>query len=198
MKNFKNKIIAIFFVALHCALIQSHDLLLEVKGAYFLSSDETFRNIYDNGCGEFGLEFTGNITEHVYGFLSVDFFNKTGATPTFETTSKFNATAFGIGLKYFIPCDHVDFYFGLGAQPTYLKTVDSSPFVPNDTSAWSFGGIGKFGAIIDLSHSLFLDLFIDYSFVTFDFSSPIGAPVQRHNAHLNGALFGVGFGYRFN
>jgi len=201
MKLFKSIMIASFLVCTPAILIQAHDVLLEVKGAYFMSADQTFKSVFDNGCGEFGLELTSKFFGDVYGFLSADFFNKTGETVTFDTPSTFQSTNLAVGLKYFIPvdCEHVDFYVGLGAQPTYIRTVDSSPFLTDGTTtAWKLGGIAKFGAIVDITHSLFLDFFIDYSFVHFHFNSSPTAPVQRHDAILNGALFGAGFGYRFN
>ncbi|AXK60684.1 hypothetical protein [Candidatus Chromulinivorax destructor] len=200
MKNFKSILLAGFLVGTMTIGLQAKDVLLEVKGAYFLSTDDTFKAIYDNGCGEVGLEATAEITHNIYAFTSIDFFNKSGITPIFATPSQFFSLNFGFGLKYFIECcDHCDIYVGLGAQPTYLRTIDSSTFLTDErTAAWSLGGIAKFGAIIDITHSLFIDLFIDYSFVTFDFNSAANAPVQRQDAILNGALFGAGFGYRFN
>lgn len=201
MKLFRFVILGSFLAFISVACMQAHDVLLEVKGAYFMSADQTFKSVFDNGCGEFGLELTSKFFGDVYGFLSADFFNKTGETATFDTPSKFQSTNLAVGLKYFLPLDfdHVDFYIGLGAQPTYLRTVDSSPFLSDETTtAWKLGGIAKFGAIVDITHSLFFDFFIDYSFVHFHFNSSPTAPVQQHDAILNGALFGAGFGYRFN
>lgn len=198
MNFLKNKIVLIVALSFLTSMSYAHDILLEVKGAYFLSTNDTFKNIYGHGCGEVGVEVTAELVKNIYAFLSADFFNKDGATPIFDTPSTFFSTNLGFGLKYFVPLHRVDLYVGLGVEPTYLRTIDDSTDVQNKTTAWNCGGIAKVGAIVDLTHSLFLDFFIDYSFVQFHFNQTFNNPVQRQNAILNGAIFGVGFGYRFN
>ena len=197
MKNIKSTII-ISTLLLFITSIQGYDVLFEGKGAYFLATDQVFKQIYNNGCWEFGLEGTAQIVDHIYGFMSFDLFNKNGQTPIFEIPSKFHSTNFGIGLKYFMPFDKGDFYIGLGAAPTYLRTLDYSGFVNHKTERWGFGGIAKCGVILDLAKNFFMDLYIDYQFTHIQFNYPQGNFVQSTKAILDGAIFGIGFGYRFN
>ncbi len=175
----------------------AHDILVEGKVAAFLPTDQTVKDIYGTS-GEFGFEITGEIVPHVYGFASFDFISKSGTTEIFETPTKMYTSCFGIGLKYFIPVRFGDFYVGLGAEPTYLHTLNQSQYAEALTNNWSFGGIAKVGAIVNLPDSFFLDFFVDYSFVHFDFIQSFNNPVQSTSAVLNGVLFGMGFGYRFN
>lgn len=215
MKYLKNKI-TIMSLLLSNIIIQSYDVLIEGKGAYFLATDQTFKQTYNNGCWEFGLEGTAQIINHIYGFMSVDLFNKNGQSHFFQTPSKFHSTNFGIGIKYFMPFDKGDFYIGLGATPTYLRTIDYPGYAlqngqltylssDNDyahlnhkTERWGFGGITKFGVILNLAKNFFINMYIDYQFTHMKFSYPQGNFVQSTKAILDGAMFGVGFGYRFN
>ncbi|MGZ6254544.1 MAG: hypothetical protein ACXWL5_00970 [Candidatus Chromulinivorax sp.] len=173
------------------------DILIEGKAALFLPQNQIFKNTYGTS-GEFGFEFTGEIINHIYGFTSFDFISKSGTTENFSSPTKVYTSSFGVGLKYFIPTNFGDFYLGVGAQPTYLQTTDQSEFVKTLNSRWGCGGIAKVGAIINLPDSFFIDLFIDYSFVHINFTKKFNAPVQSTKAILNGGLFGIGFGYRFN
>jgi len=197
MKNIKNKIIATILLCTVTS-IQAHDVLLEAKGAYFLSSDEIFKNIFQKGCGEIGAELTAKIVHNFYSFFSVDFFHKTGETPTLNTITQFRSTSFAAGFKYFFPTTHVDFYLGLGIEPTYLVTKNDSEFVEPVTKQWGCGSIAKAGAIIDLPHALFLDIFVDYSFIDINQLVASNQLIQNTNTILSGGLFGFGFGYRFN
>lgn len=214
MKHVKNKIMTIALVLLTIS-IQSYDVLIEGKGAYFLSTDKTFHNIYNTGCWEFGLEGTAKIINHIYGFMNVDFFNKNGETKIFKTPSKFHSTNFGIGIKYFIPFEKGDFYIGLGAAPTYLRTIEypgyiiqnnklsylfenNYPQLNHKNEKWGVGGITKFGIILNLAKNFFMNTYIDYQFTDMTFNYPQGNFVQTTKAILDGAILGVGFGYRFN
>ncbi len=196
---FKNSIPFFMIVTLLCttAIVKPHDVLVEGKAAAFMPTGQTFKENFSTS-GLFGFEITSKIVGNVYAFGSFDFLNKSGNTQFFQTATKVYMSNFGIGLKYFIPTESCcDLYVGLGAQPTYLRTIDSSDVVTQH-SRWGWGGIAKIGAIINLPKSFFVDLFIDYSFVTINFTNTFNAPLQSANAVLNGAIFGLGFGYRFN
>ncbi|MBP6870288.1 outer membrane beta-barrel protein [Candidatus Babeliales bacterium] len=197
---FSNKIRSYFFATLLLStafVAAEHDVLVEGKASAFMPTGDVFKEDFGTS-GLFGFEITAKIVGNVYGFGSFDFISKSGQTVFFESASKVYTSNFGLGLKYFIPTSEtLDFYVGLGAQPTYLRTIDGSD-VETEHQRWGWGGIAKIGAIINLPGSFFVDLFIDYSFVKIDFTTPFGAPIQSADAILNGAIFGLGFGYRFN
>jgi hypothetical protein len=181
--------------------LQSRDVLLEFKGAYFLPTDSVFKKIYHGGA-LYGPEITVQLCcdANVYGFVSVDFLQKNGKSIGFNSPTKVRLIPLGVGLKYFVPFCFGDFYVGLGFQPTYLHTKDDSPLVIPKHSKWGFGGIAKIGSYFDLPHNFFIDLFIDYSFVKVPFHNthaPTG-PVVPRTANVSGAIFGAGVGYRFN
>ena len=189
----------VFAILFSTTSLISKDILFEGKGVCFLPSNQIFKETYNHAAPEVGLELTGLIDRNIYGFVSVDFFNKNGQTSIFADTTKLHMTQFGIGLKYFIDvADNASFYFGLGAQPTYYSILNDSAFVEHEQSGWTFGGISKFGLILDIPHNLFLDFFVAYSFVHTQSFTPFNSSIQFEGANLNGTLLGVGIGYRFH
>ena len=189
------KIIACVFACFMVTTTTAYDILLELKGAAFVPTSDVFQQIYNN-CGEFGVELTaGDLGHNLYAFTSVDFLTKDGATVALESPTKVMKVDFALGLKYLVPFSCGDFYVGLGVQPSRLFTHNEMT-LPIDQSQWSCGGIAKVGTFFDLPRSFFADIFIDYSFV--DFKSSIGLSEQFVTTAVNGCLFGIGFGYRFN
>ena len=188
-----NKKLGMFFLLFLTSItIVAHDVLLEFKGAGFVPTSQPFREIYGSA-GEFGVELTaGGLSKHLYAFSSIDFLIKNGATVELDSPTKVTVVDLAIGLKYFIPFKHGDFYFGLGAQPTRISMTDETTIEP---AQWTCGGIAKAGVIFNMPYSFFADLFVDYSFAKFNASlgsTPAGT------TSVNGCLFGLGFGYRFN
>lgn len=171
------------------------DILFEAKGSLFVPlQNSTFKKIYDN-CGDFGLELTGKLFDRLYAFTSADFIAKNGKTVALESLTKINILNLGLGLKYFVPFNHGDFYVGLGIEPTCIAIQNKIPSLL-EQQAWACGGIAKVGVLFNLSESFFTDVYFNYSFVKTNFYT--GIPLQVNQAHINGYLFGIGLGYRFN
>ena len=171
------------------------DILAEFKGAVFVPTNQTLKDLYNN-CPEFGVEVTGNLFDRLYAFTSVDFLRKEGQTIALANSTQLSIVNLALGVKYFVPFSHGDFYLGLGVEPTFLSTIDQFTAGIFKHTQWSCGGIAKSGVIIDIPNSFFIDLFFDYSFVKSDSYS--GSPVQLNETHLDGCLFGIGIGYRFH
>ena len=197
MISFKNMFASIVLLSLGSYLIadeSDRDILVEFKGSIFVPSNELFDDVYGN-CGDFGVEVTGNILDRLYAFFSADFIMKDGATVELSSFTKINIVNLGLGVKYFVPFKHGDFYVGLGIEPTFIGLQNHTPAL-QEQQAWVCGGIAKVGFIVDLASSLFLDFFVNYSFAKADFYT--SQPLQINTTYLNGALFGIGLGYRFN
>jgi len=173
----------------------AYDVLLEVKGAAFVPTSQPFRDIYGD-IGQFGLELTaGSLLTHLYAFSSIDFLIKNGETIGLASPTKVNMIDLAVGVKYFVPFNHGDFYVGVGVQPTYLSITNQGQG-PIEPAQWNCGGVAKVGAIFNMPHSFFADIFFDYSFAKFNASTVPSSPVTTTNT--NGCVFGIGFGYRFN
>lgn len=198
MKNILLSVVCMATIAF--VSLKAHDILIEAKAAYFLSTNHTFKKIYNHGGGIYGGEITCNLygCENLYGFFSADFLSKKGNSIGLCTPTKVDIANLGFGLKYLFPFCYGDFYVGLGVLPTHLRTNDCSPYVIPKRSKWGCGGIAKMGAIFDLEKSYFLDVYFDYSFANVPFKCCQNQITQPRTAHLNGCWFGAGFGYRFN
>ena len=198
MISFKKIMFSSLFICLPFTLTTidrgPRDILFEAKGSLFVPTNHNFRTIYAN-CGDFGLELTGKLLDRLYAFASADFIAKNGRTIALESLTKINILNLGLGLKYFVPFDHGDFYIGLGLQPACINIKNLVPSLL-EQQAWCCGGIAKVGVLFDLSDSFFADVFVNYSFNKTNFYT--GNPLQVNQGHFDGCLFGIGIGYRFN
>jgi hypothetical protein len=175
-----------------------YDVLVEGKGNCFISTNDTYTDIYGRATGGGGFEITGGAYKHLYGFLSVDAFHKSGHSIGFCSPTTVTFVEIGLGLKYFVPFSCGDFYLGLGALPTWLKTNDCAPYVIHEQSHWGCGGIAKVGVYFDLPKSFIVDIFVDYAFVKIEGECCPNIGTIPNTAHLNGVIVGAGLGYRFN
>lgn len=199
------------FKSIRCFLVSlffmmplfGRDVILEFKAAYFLPTNSDFRHIY-HGSALYGPELTVQLcnARNWYAFASIDYFQKKGRSCGLGDCTKVSLLPLGIGLKYFIPTcyDKADFYVGLGFQPEWVRTKDSSAFVVPKLSRWAFGGIAKTGMYCHLPCNFLIDLFVDYSFAWVpkgDNCKACTGSVVPLRANVSGAVFGVGLGYRF-
>jgi len=184
--------------------IQSKDIILEFKGAYYLPTNGEFKNIYHNGSALYGPEVTIQLCSDRswYGFASVDYFKKKGNSIGLCNPTHIKLIPVTIGLKYLVPVfrDHISFYTGLGLVAENARIKNCSAFVPLHQSQWGIGGIAKVGAYGYLPHNFVIDMFIDYNFVKIGNSSCVVCTqpyLESMKANVSGAVFGVGLGYRF-
>lgn len=177
---------------------EAREYLLEGKAGYFYPTSDLFRDIYGDGNGIYGAEFTAQICNALYGWASVNYFSDSGHSIGLGDPTKIRIIPVGLGLKYMIPLNcFARFYVGGGFLATHLHTHDESPFVIPHVNRWGFGGIAKSGFLIALSRCWFLDIFGDWSYMHMDFHNNHGFPVVRINADLSGFSGGAGIGYRF-
>jgi hypothetical protein len=183
--------------------LAGRDIILEFKGAYFRSTDCRFKQIYNKGGALYGPEVTFRLCECKpwYGFASIDYLAKRGHSIGLCSPTKARMLPLALGVKYIKPVRCADLYAGLGFQAVNLRTSNCTPDIAIKTSKWGYGGIAKLGAYFDLCRDFVLDLFVDYSFVKVGkpiLCQPISGSIFPLSAKLNGAVFGAGFGYRFN
>lgn len=182
----------------------ARNVILEFKGAYFLSTNSSFRDIYGSSGALFGPELTVQLCneKNWYAFMSVDYLKKKGHTPCLCDPTTVRLIPLAFGLKYFLPAyhEHADFYLGLGFEPANLRTKNCSQGLTTKQSQWGFGGIGKFGAYCYMPCNYVLDIFVDYSFLRVGSNDCVcqgSTCVQSVKANVSGAIFGIGLGYAF-
>lgn len=177
-------------------ILNSADILIEGKGAYFYSTSNTFRKIYSGG-GLYGVEISSQMFSDFYGWISADYFNKKGSSIGSHDSTKIFFTPLGLGIKYLLPVDFVDFYLGVGVLGTYVHIKDDSPYVIHTSAKWGVGGIGKFGIFFNFAKHFFVDIFTNYYYTKIDFHNTRHQKIIRHDADLSGFSFGGGLGFRF-
>ncbi|MFI5334998.1 MAG: hypothetical protein ACHQT8_07575 [Chlamydiales bacterium] len=177
---------------------QATDVFAEVKAAYFRPTSDKFRDVYGSG-GIYGVEATCQLWKPVYGWMSADYFYKSGHSTSSGGGSSTKATLvpLAFGLKYLVPYKCTDFYLGLGPTFTYIHFTDHSPFVIRHSSKWGYGAIGKAGALLNFKKHFFLDLFTSYSYLKARFSNTDGGKVLRPRLDLSDWRIGAGLGVRW-
>ncbi|MCX5924319.1 MAG: hypothetical protein NTZ68_02760 [Candidatus Dependentiae bacterium] len=186
------------FLLIFAATLESRDILLEAKAAYFFSTNKLFRDIYGAGSGLYGGEITAELGHDIYIWGNGSFFTKKGRSIGECNPTKVTLIPLSAGLKYMHSLRRSDLYLGLGALATHLTTCDDSPYVCRKQSKWGFGGIVKSGVFIHVARSFYFDIFADYSFIKVHFSKCCDKQVQSHSAPLDGMSLGIGLTYRFD
>lgn len=190
-------LVSLFFVL----PLVGRNIILEFKGAYFLSTDSMFKKIYGKGSALYGPELTVQLCENknLCLFASVDYLQKEGHSLGLCNRTKIKMIPVALGLKYVEPVfNHTDLYVGLGVEAVNVRTKNCSDFVIFEQSQWGIGGIAKAGAYYYLPCNFLLDFFIDYSFVKVGSNDCGCVPgLQLAKANLSGAIFGIGLGYNF-
>ncbi len=174
--------------------------ILEFRGAYFLSTNSAFQDIFGTGGALYGPELTVQLFDdkNWYTFASFDYFKKSGKSVGVGNSTRVKLIPLAFGLKYFVPAhnENVNFYAGLGFQPVNVRTTNCVESSLTRLSQWGFGGIAKTGVYFYTRHKLVVDIFADYSFARVGGGSCC-AGFKAKKANVSGAIFGVGFGYNF-
>jgi hypothetical protein len=186
-------LISLLFIAPLCA----KDIILEFKGAGFFPTNDCFKGIYGKSGALWGAELTFQLCDDFYGFASIDYFQKKGTSIGLCNDTKVQLVPMALGLKYIRPCQWMDWYLGLGFQPTYISTNNCSEYVLTKQSRWGFGGVVKGGTYIDLSCNFVLDLFVGYSFVKAGCKPICAQNVVPLKVNVSGVILGGGIGYKF-
>lgn len=172
------------------------DVLVQAQAAYYYPTGERFRDIY-SGSGLYSFETSIKTAGNLYTWISSGFFTTSGHSLGLGNSTHITMVPVGLGLKYFWKVKCTDVYAAVGVLPTYLHLHDSSDFVVQTTSKWGLGGVARIGALFDLPHSFYLDVFASYSVINVPNDNTDGGAVYPNSANLNGAAVGIGLGYRY-
>lgn len=189
-------VIPIISVEARGALYEKRRLFIEGKGADYISTDHLFRKIYGEHSGIFSAELTGQLYRWLYGWAAIGLLVKDGRSIGEHTLTRLIMIPVSFGLKYLKQLEYGDWYFGMGAVVPHVHIEDKSPYV-SDRSRWGIGGNWKLGMNINISESVFFDIFGEYTYLKMDFDNDCCRRVVSHKANLSGASLGLGIGYRF-
>lgn len=175
---------------------QAIEVLSEVRAAYYYPTDSRFRDIYSNA-GLYSFETSVQTYKKLYSWTSIGFLYTSGNSLGEEDSTELYMVPIGLGLKYFFHYRRVKPYLGGGLLTSYVHIHNDSAYVERNQSDWVIGGIVKTGLLADLSEAVFLDFFMDYTYLSKNFDSSSHRYVITRKGNLSGLSFGAGLGYRF-
>ena len=157
---------------------------IKIKGAYFLPSKTTFKNMYKNRLLGEG-EFTVRVYKFIELWLGVNYYGGRGKLPFSGEDTNMSLLGIGGGLKFRARIGVFSPYLGFGPLVYFYK--ENNPIGTAEGN--KFGFIGHAGSYLFLSKSIFLDVFLSY---TKNKVQP-----QRIKADLGGLYGGIGLGFTF-
>jgi hypothetical protein len=174
---------------------------------------DTFRSVYGNS-GIVNGELEASIP--LQDFLSPDsdlfkwselplwscwgnlsYFTKCGQFTYLKETTQVTNWSLNFGLKryFYDECD-IRPYYGFGIGAAHARFEEHSIYVREEINMWGFAFLAKLGVEYEFYPSVFLDLFIDYSYNGFGrLRSKHG--VGTRNTNTGGIKAGAGLGWRF-
>ncbi len=171
---------------------------IEALPGYYYPMEKRFREVYGeggfNGQADLGYFFY----ERMAVFLRGGAFYGTGRSTALDNKTSIILANVTLGLKYVVPLfKHFNYYLGAGARMFFLRIHNDSNFVQGKVFKNKVGGAVVTGFLIYPSNKIpiFLDIFLDYSFYKFKFSS--SPSIERNNLDVNGPTVGIGLGYQF-
>ncbi len=157
---------------------------IKFKGAYFLPSKTTFKDIYKNRwMGE------GELTVRVFKFIELwlggNYYSGKGKLPFSDEDTTMTLIGIGGGLKFRAELGAFSPYLGIGPLAYFYK--ERNPIGTAEGN--KIGFIGQAGFYFFLSKSIFLDFFASYT--------KCEARPQRIKTDLGGLYGGIGLGFAF-
>jgi outer membrane protein W len=98
------------------------------------------------------------------------------------------------GGKYYFktpdPC--IEPYIGVGGGAAYVKTLDTSPYLPPVTVRWGGLAVGKFGTLMHYANWFYANFFFDYYYQPVKTRESISLPSET--VDFGGFRIGAGIG----
>lgn len=165
---------------------------VQARAGYFHFANETARKIYHRGTPDVELEVAALINRCFIPWVNVNYVWRDGSSEGLHQKTELKMGTASLGAKMLLTYP-VHFYLGLGVASAYLHLHDHSPDLPQITTRWSVGGVGKVGYFIHLHKDLFLDLFFDYYYQPVKTRSSL----PEDSINLGGFRTGGGIGWFF-
>jgi hypothetical protein len=168
-----------------CGLANAADIMVELKGHYFMPSEEAFRDVYGGGIN-FGAEVSVEIGRRLAVWLGGSYFSRKGELTFTKEETELKIMAFGGGIKYIFPAGAgIDIY---GAGGVNYCSYDEEN-VLGEVSKGGLGIVLKAGGLIKIINGIFLDAYINYSYCKM---KPADIKIN-----IGGFGAGIGLGYKF-
>lgn len=170
--------------------------LLEAKIAAFFPIHSKVRRIYDTAIPMCGVEANIKTYKGLYRYMNASYLWASGHAIGSKDRTHVQLVPLGVGLKFIYDLKPLSMYVSAGPLLSYIHMKDSSPYVIRKSYKWSWGGNGKVGLLFfPLKHFL-IDVFVDYSYMKFDFHNG-HHKVVRTDVDFSGWSIGAAVGYAF-
>lgn len=175
------------------------DYALEGKISAFFPSSKTTRAIFSNVMPLYEIQIAKTFCCNWQAWLNVGYLHANGHALGCGNKTKIQVIPVTFGLEYlYIFDDAWTMHTGAGVCWSFLKNKDYSPFVRNNNSGQTAGGLFRLGFAYQTAHHTFIDFFAQYLYQKFSFhrTNPLKFTV-RNNFNISGLSLGVGFGVNF-
>jgi hypothetical protein len=170
---------------------------VEAKPGFYYFTDRSVREILGTGTfsikAEAGCQFYGPLAI----WLDGGYFSKEGNAVGGSGKCGLKMGNITMGAKailFYNP--KFAFYAGLGPRIFFIHIHNCSPFVEHHQNSTEIGGAFQAGFWILPIRHLFIDLFLDYSYIKFT-PPKNGVSTFVYQTDLSGLAYGLGIGVRF-
>jgi outer membrane protein W len=144
---------------LMAGLVHAKGIRVEVKGSFFSSENEIFRDVYGGGV-KFGFEAGMDVATNVAVFAGLGCFHKNGVLTITEEETQVSIMPLTLGVRYEIPSgDKIRFHIGAGLQEVFFKEEASLGTVKENALGLLLTG----GGMYSLNKSVGIGLFLEWS-----------------------------------
>jgi tetratricopeptide (TPR) repeat protein len=161
------------------------DIMVEIKGNYFIPSDDDFKEFYGEGL-MYGGEVSAGLAKYFSIWFGGNYFSKKGELTQTQEKTKLETYYFGGGLKLRFPVGISHFYLGGGVN--FHQYKESTPI--GDIKKSGVGYVGKVGWFIEVVKGLIIDLYGNYTYCKIK-------PKDLDKINIGGIEAGIGLGFKF-
>ncbi|HEX2977610.1 MAG TPA: hypothetical protein VHO47_00605 [Candidatus Babeliales bacterium] len=174
------------------------DYSVEGKISAFIPSSKTSRALFSTVLPLYEIQIA-KIFWHWQTWLNIGYLHAKGRALGCNSKTKIRVVPVTFGLSYlYIIDDAWTMHTGIGVCWSFLKNKDYSPFVLNNNSGQTAGGLFRLGFTRQLTNHTFVDLFTQYLYQKFSFNrSDPSKYTVRNNFDISGFCLGIGFGGNF-
>lgn len=174
------------------------DYTIEGKISAFIPSSKTSRALFSKVMPFYEIQIAKTFYNW-QAWLNIGYLHENGCALGCNNKTKIQVVPVTFGLTYlYIFDDAWTMHTGAGVCWSFLKNKDYSPFVRNNNSGQTAGGLFRLGFTYQTTDHTFIDLFTQYLYQKFSFhrSNPYKFTV-RNNFDMSGFSLGIGFGVNF-
>lgn len=175
---------------------------IELKAGYFVFSDSTMREVYNNKSINFQLCTSSPLFQigkrgSLNLYHAVEYFHRSGKSLDKHEKTCLWSVPVNIGLKPIYAINsNLQYYLAFGPRYLCIHQTNDSSYIDKNRSKTRLGFFVNTGFNYLLSNHLMFGVFGEYSYTKIKFKEKIST-VYTRNTQVGGFTFGAGLGYQF-